>query len=331
MTALGRPLPLLAATLTVLVVGFAPRAFAQRAATEQALERLAEALSPQVEEGSLAPQGIGPVLLVAATPAFEETRAWFPAAALQTTLRSFGASHVRLCEACMSPRVRSESGRLELDSTLSLTEIARLDDELRGQGAPARSALWIEETPGGVAVRLVALSTGQVLFAGNFDGGQRERVRTSQVYNATLDVGRRLRGESLTHLMLDVGIFPGQHISLDVVEQFGATNNHMAGVTFSLFDPILGVGAAYYYVIRPAWNLTLGAQAILSVPTALVNLLPTDDGGTVELIDPMLTGVLVARMPIPKTSFALVAMASTNFTFTVGFTLTNASFLPFVP
>lgn len=327
MTCSGRPLSVLAA---ILVTVSAPVALAQRAVTEQGLERLEESLSPQVEEGSLMPQGIGPILLVGATPAFEETRAWFPAAALQTTIRVFGASSVRLCEACMSPRVRSEEGRLEHNTALSLPEIARIDRELRGQGAPARSALWLEETPGGVAVRIVAISNGQVLFAGNFDGAQRERVRTSQVYNATLELGRRLRGESLTHVLLDAAIFPGQHISLDVIEQFGSRNQHMAGLTFSLFDPVLGVGGAYYYVIQPAWNLTLGAQGILSVPTALVNLLPID-GEPVELIDPIFTGVLVARLPIPSTSFGLVAMVSTNLTFAAGITMTNISFLPFLP
>jgi hypothetical protein len=320
-------LPLVTALLVALC---APVALAQRGATEQALERLEESLAPQVEEGTLAPQGIGPIVLVGATPAFEETRAWFPVAALQTVTRVFGPSSVRLCEACMSPRVRSEAGRLEHDSTLSLPEIARVDRELRGKGAPARSAIWIDETSGGVAVRIVAIDNGQVLFAGNFDGAQRERVRTSQVYNATLELGRRLRGESLTHVILDAGLYPGQHISLDVIEQFGSRNQHMAGLTFSLFDPVVGVGGAYYYVIRPAWNLTLGVQGILSVPTALVNMLP-NDGEPGELIDPLLTGVLVARMPIPSTSFGVVAMLSTNLTFAVGISMTNISFLPFVP
>lgn len=327
MTPLGLSLRVLLASL---VLSSASVALAQRAQTEQALERVEESLTPQVEEGTLAPTGIGPILLVGAAPAFEETRAWFPTAALQTSLRVFGASAVRLCEACMSPRVRSESGRLEHDSTLSLPEIARLDRELRGKGAPARSALWIDETPGGVAVRLVAIDTGHVLFAGNFDGAQQERVRTSQLYNATLEVGRRLRGESLTHLILDAAVVPGQHLSLDVVEQFGARNEHMAGVTFSLFDPVVGIGGAYYYVIQPAWNLTIGAQALVSVPTALVNILP-NDGQPVELIDPLLTGVLVARLPIPSTSFGLVAMVSTNLTFAAGISMTNISFLPFLP
>lgn len=327
MTRAALSLRVFAASLVMLS---APAALAQRAATEQALERVEESLAPQVDEGSLSPDGVGPILLVGATPAFEETRAWFPAAALETAIRVFGASAVRLCEACMSPRVRSERGRLEHNTALSLPEIARVDRELRGKGAPARSALWLEETPGGVAVRLVSLDNGQVLFAGNFDGAQRERTRTTEVYNATLEVGRRLRGESLTHLLLDAAVVPGQHISLDVVEQFGARNEHMAGVTFSLFDPVAGVGGAYYYVIQPAWNLTIGAQAIVSMPTALVNALQSD-GDTVELIDPLLTGVLVARLPIPSTSFGLVAMVSTNLTFAAGITMSNIAFLPFLP
>ncbi len=318
-------------SLTLLLATLAaPAALAQRDATEQALERFEETLTPQVEDGTLAPQGIGPLLLVAATPAFEQTRAWFPAAALEAVTRVFGAGNVRLCEACMNPRVRSDGGSFEYNTSLTLPEIARTDRELRGQGVPARSAVWLEETPGGIAVRIVALDNAQVLFSGNFDGRQRERVSTNRAFNATLDLGRRLRGESLTHILVDAAVFPGQHFSLDVVEQFGESNEHLAGLTFSLTDPIAGIGGAYYYVIQPAWNLTLGAQAVMSVPTALVNLID-DSGGVSDPFDPLLTGVLVARMPIPSTNFGVVAMVSTNLTFAIGLTLMNISFLPVLP
>lgn len=321
---------LLGVLLPIVVAIAAGPSFAQRATTEQAFERFEEALRPMVDEGSLSPQGIGPILLVGATPAFEETRVWFPAAALESVLRLFGTGNVRVCEACMNPRVHVDNGRLEHNSILSLPEIARIDAELRGSGAPARSAIWLEETPGGIAVRLVALENAQVLFAGNFDGPQRERIRSSNLYNATLELGRRLRGESLTHIFIDAAVLPNQHISFDIAEQFGDSNKNLAGITFSLFDPLIGVGAVYYRVIPAAWNLTVGVQA--SVPTALTTILNQGNGPPpTGFLEPIVTGVLVARIPIPYTSFAVVGMVSTNLRLCIGITMMNVSFLPLLP
>jgi len=315
--------------LVVVTMG-AGAARAQRTETTSAFERFEEGMQPMVDEGSLSAAGVGPILLVGATPAFEQTRAWFPTAALESLIRLYGANNVRLCESCMSPRVHVDDGRMELSSALSLTEIARLDADLRGEGAPARTAVWIDETAGGIAVRIVSIENAHVLFAGNFDGVQRERTRTANLYNATLELGRRLRGDSLTHIFIDAAIVPNQHISLDIAEQFGDGNKNLAGITFSAIDPLVGVGVVYYRVIPAAWNLTIGAQGIVSVPTAVVLAFQQDFGGQ-QLFDPLFTGVLVARMPIPHTSFAVVAMVSSQFRLAIGITLLNTSFLPFVP
>jgi hypothetical protein len=299
---------------------------AQRASSSDGLERLAEAMRPSVETGALA--GVVPVIVVRATPAFEETRAWFPGAAVSTLVDVFGAGNLRACEACMSPRVHAEDGRLEHDSVdLTVEEIVGFDVALRGQAAPARAAVWLDETPGGVAVRVVSLQTSQILFAGNYDGALREQKRTGRNFTLTEDVERRLRGDSLTHLFIDAALYPGQHFSLDVVDQFGDRNLDLAGVTLSAFDPVLGFGAVYYRMIPEAFNLTLGAQVVASIPTAAAAGL----GLEADLLDPLLTGVLVVRWPIPSTSYGLLLAASTNGNVGLGVTLMNFGLLPVLP
>ncbi|MCP4500565.1 MAG: hypothetical protein GY822_11450 [Deltaproteobacteria bacterium] len=315
------------ACVALLFVGTS--ANAQRYATELGIERMEETLQPKVEEGSLSVQGIGPVLLVGATSAYEETRAWFPTAALESMIRVFGNGNVRACEACMNPMVRVEKQRLEYNTVLSLADIARLDAEMRGNGPPARAAVWLEETPAGVAIRIISIDNGQVLYAGNFDRLQKERERTAKSYNLSLDLGRRLRGESLTHIFIDFGLLPNQHWSADIVEQFGPYNLNLAGLTLSLIDPLGGMGLSYYRVIPQLWDLTLGVQAIVSLLTAAGYALSPDNPQ--DLIDPLLTGVLVARWPIPSTNFAVLATASTNFNFTIGVSMMNVSFMPFLP
>jgi len=302
-------------------------ALAQRTTTADAFERMKEALSPVVGNGAL--EGVLPVILVGATPAYEETRAWFPTAAVAALAEVFGAQNIRACEACMSPRLSIEDGRLEHNSvTVAIDEIVAIDSKARGAGAPARAAIWVEETPDGIAVRIISLENSQILFAKNLDGQLREEVRTGQNFSFSDDVARRIRGDSLTHVFIDAALYPGQHISLDVVDQFGDRNLDMAGVTFSAFDPVVGIGAVYYRVIPEAFNLTLGAQVVGSIPTIAASAI---SGEITDVLDPPITGVLVARMPIPQTSYAVLLTASTNGQFGVGVSLLNASFLPVLP
>jgi hypothetical protein len=311
-------------TMTMLL---ATTANAQRGSTSDALERMKEAMRAAVEEGFL--QGMVPVILVSAAPAYEDTRAWFPAAVVAATIEVFGQQNLRVCEACMNPRVSYANGRLEHNSTsVSTLEAVQLDTSSRGAAAPARVAMWVDETPGGVAVRVTSLETDLILFAGNFDGGQLEKKQTASNFSATADLERRLRGDSLTHIFIDAAVYPGQHFSVDVVDQFGDRNLNLAGLTVSAWDPLIGVGAAYYRVIPEAFNLTVGAKVIASIPTIAVNAISDQNN---QLIDPPLTGVLVVRWPIFDTNYAILGTASTNGRVGLGITLMNFSFLPVLP
>lgn len=301
-------------------------AHAQRGESSEALERLRDVLEPVVQDGVLA--GVSPILVVSARPAFESTRSWFPTAAVVALGDAVGRANLRACEACMNPRATMREGAFVYASgTLSLAEIVAIDTDMRGAAAPAMAAAWIDETDGGIAVRIISLTTGRILFAENLDGQLTSRVRSARTFRFTDDLERRLRGESLTHVALDIGLLPGQHISLDVLDQFGERNLDLAGISVSVVDPFFGVGGAYYRVIPEAFNLTVGAQALVAIPTAAGNAL----GFEGDLIDPLLTGVLVARWPIPNSGFGVLATASTNGTLTIGVSLLNVSFLPVLP
>ncbi len=299
---------------------------AQRAETSEALERLRDVLEPVVQDGILT--GVSPIIVVSARPAFESTRAWFPTAAVVALGDAVGRANLRACEACMNPRASMRDGAFVYASgTLSLAEIVAIDTDMRGAAAPAMAAAWIDETDGGVSLRIISLSTGRILFAENLDGQLKARERTARTFRFTDDMERRLRGESLTHVAIDIGLLPGQHVSLDILDQFGDRNLDLAGVSVSAVDPFLGVGGAYYRVIPEAFNLTVGAQALVAIPTAAGNALGLEG----ELIDPLLTGVLVVRWPIPNSGFGVLATASTNGTLTLGVSLLNVSFLPVLP
>lgn len=316
-------------TTTIVAFGallLSTAAQAQRAETSEALERLRDVLEPVVQDGILT--GVSPIIVVSARPAFETTRSWFPTAAVVALGDAVGRANLRACEACMNPRATMREGAFVYASgTLSLAEIVAIDADMRGVAAPAMAAAWVDETDGGVSVRIISLSTGRILFAENLDGQLQARQRTARTFRFTDDQERRLRGESLTHVAIDIGLLPGQHVSMDILDQFGDRNLDLAGVSLSAVDPFLGVGGAYYRVIPEAFNLTIGVQALVAVPTAASNALGLEG----ELIDPLLTGVLVARWPIPHSGFGVLATASTNGTLTIGVSLLNISLLPVLP
>jgi hypothetical protein len=315
--------------VAVVLLALAGVARAQTANTRESLSRLEETLTIRLEDGGLALKELTPAMVVSLQPALEETRAWYPTAALASLVRVFGAGGLRACEACMAPRLYVEGGRVEQVSTgLGAAEVVRLDETARGGAAPARTAVWLDETPQGVSLRIVDLGTSRILLAENFDPALAEPARTRRSFTLARELDRRARGDSLTHTFLDVALYPGQHVSLDWAEQWGDTNANLSGLTLSLFDPVLGVGASYFRVVPAALNITVGAKAMLSVPTAIVRGLAQDAG---DIIDPMLTAVFMARVPLFSSNYALTVSASTNGRVGVGFSLMNTSLLPFLP
>ncbi len=305
-------------------------ALAQRDTTREALSRLEASLSVRATEGGVLPtKDLLPVIIVSTQPRFEETRAWYPTQAIATLVRVFGPASVRLCEACMAPRLQVESGRVEQSSVgLDVPEIVRFDEGVRGKSQPARAAIWLDETVRGVSLRIVDLRNSRVVLAENFDDARTDAEALKRNVWALKEEERRARGDALTHTFIDVAFLPSQHISLDWCEQWGDTNANLAGVSISVLDPILGLGGSYYRVIPEAFNLTVGAQVHVSLITALGRAVSPD---LQSLIDPLFTATLVVRWPIFKTNFGLVVTLSTNGKVALGISLLNVSLLPVLP
>jgi hypothetical protein len=318
-----------AALLGALLIPALPAsALAADENTRESLLRLEETLSMRLEDGGLSRKELTPAIVVSLDPAFEQSRAWYPTAALATLARVFGAGGLRACEACMAPRLYIEEGRVEqVTTSVGAAEIVRLDESGRGGAAPARAAVWLDETPQGVSLRIIELGTSRIILAENFDPALAEAARTRRNFTMARELDRRARGDSLTHTFLDLAMYPGQHLSIDWSEQWGDTNANLSGLSLSLFDPVLGIGAAYYRVVPKALNITIGAKLLMSLPTAVVRVFADD----VDIIDPLLTAALVARVPIASSNYAITLIVSTNGQFGIGFSLMNTTLLPFLP
>ncbi len=315
--------------LLVAALGLcAPVAMAGPEATQDALDRMDEVLELRIDDGRIPMRETTPVLLVSARPLYEESAPWFATRVAQILQERFGSASLRICEACMVPRAWVEDGHMTYQTgPIGLDEVVRLDDQARGQAEPARAAVWVDEWQGGVSVRIVDLRTGRVIYAQNVDPYLVEYKNTRRMYTFAEEYERRARGESVTQAFVDMAVYPGQHISLDFCDQWGKRNSSLTGVTFSILDPVLGVGPAHYQRTE-LFNTLVGAQVVISVPTALVASLGDDTG---DVIDPLLTVVGVVRVPFGRSNYGAVATVSTNGAVGLGVSLMNIRLLPVIP
>ena len=301
---------------------------AERVTTRDALDRLEEILEMRQEDGLLDPGDVVPTILVSARPRYEESKGWYATRVLTTLTRAFGSGSVRACEACMRPRLRAEDGRLEQTTgPVSLDEIVRLDDRYRGAAARAKSAVWIDETQSGVSIRVADLRSGRVSFAQNVDPSLLEYRGSARTFRLSAELERRTRGESLTHAFFDAAIYPGQHISIEWADQWGESNSNLSGFVLGMFDPVLGVGGSYHRILQTL-HISVGGELMLSIPTAIASSQTDED---VELIDPLLTGVFVMRLPFGHSNYGALLTASTNGEVGIGISLLNTSLIPVLP
>jgi hypothetical protein len=279
-----------------------------------------------VDDGRLSVEHVMPAILVSAEPRYEASLDWFAVRVIEVLQSALGTG-LRLCEACMAPRAFVEEGVLTYQTgAVALDEVIRLDDRSRGSAPPARSAIWVEETQFGIAVRIVDLRTARVLFAQNIDPFLVEDQNSRRNYTLSEELERRSQGKSITQSFLDLALYPGQHISIDMTEQWGPTNKNLSGVTLSMIDPVLGVGAVHYRCIDLV-NILVGAKLILSLPTAVGRSFDDD----IEVIDPLISAVAVVRVPFGRANYGVVATLSTNGTIGLGISLMNIRFLPVIP
>ena len=322
---------LLRLAIVAALLGLAlPRAaLAQRESTRASLSRVEELMDMRLEDSGSTAKDLSPAIVVSVRPAFEETRAWYPNAALSSLVRVFGSSSLRSCEACMAPRTYVQDGHVEqITSDLSIDEIVLLDERYRKNAPPARTAIWLDETADGVSLRVVDLRNARILVADNFDPMMVERARTHMTTSLTRELERRVRGDAIAHTFVDIAMYPGQHLSLDWAEQWGDTNANMSGLSMSLFDPFLGIGGTYVRAVPSARNMLVGGKVLMSIPTAAVSSVT---GENTQVIDPLLTGVFVVRYPIARSNYGICFTASTNGRVGVGISLLNSSILPFLP
>ncbi len=302
-------------------------AHADSSLTRDALDRLEELIELRVQDGRLDPQDVAPAILVSAEPRYRGSADWYTTRVISLLDNRFGDGNLRLCEACMAPRAWVTDGALTYQTgPIGLDEVARLDEQSRGDSPPARTAIWVDENAQGVSIRIVDIASARVVYARNVDPMMIEDSRTKRSHALAAELERRARGDSITQAFVDLGLYPGQHISIDWTEQWGPTNHNLSGITLSAYDPVVGLGASHYRALK-FFDILVGGKLIVSLPTAVARAF--DDVG--DVIDPMITLVAVTRVPFGRSNYGAVLSVSTNGEVALGISLMNISLLPVLP
>ena len=88
------------------------------------------------------------------------------------------------------------------------------------------------------------------------------------------------QGEVRPQAFVDVAVYPGQHLSVDIDDQFGQTNANLAGVTLSLFDPVIGIGGNYHRVTQ-LYNISATFSISYSLIQSDTNAIANDATGSI--------------------------------------------------
>ena len=309
--------------LTVGLVAWPRSAQALLAQTASDLDKLQDTLTHRLETEPGLRARVTPMLLATPIHHWVESRDDFQAAAIRTIKAALpGTNDVIMCADCDTWRldVRPGQGLVIDNGELSLAELGRLSKDPRYGGA--RSLALVRETPAGVECEIIALADGRILFSTIADSTARlTDIEPYLHFDAERD--RRLRGEALSYVFVNLGLYPHGLAQLEYVEQWGDRNQHITGVGLSLYNPTLSLGIVYHYMLPWSRRFHVSAAAYLPLQNAAESVTGKGDASTTFVAQAM------AQYAFAN-SYAVFASISTEGNLSVGLNFYNPLFLPFL-
>lgn len=296
-----------------------PSASALFARTQSDLRAVSDRLAyefPPVQRASVTPVLVAP-------PQFywEESKKDFSAAMMETLARVFpNTGDLIVCAECYTSRVYvSHDNRMVIQNgELSLPDLARLRQEKAY--ASAKSLLVTRETPAGIEIRMVAIDDGRILYTGLADSSQ-SLDRVERPMRLAREMDRRQRGESLSYINFDLGLYPKALVQLKFLEQWGSHNQHLSGLAISAFNPAGAIGVTYQYMVPSNRRMT----AELTGYYGLKGLFDSSSSS----IGSALSGQIAGHYAISG-SYGVFIAASTEGVLSAGFSLLNPVLFPFL-
>lgn len=307
--------------MVVIVAMLPSRAQALLPQTQKDLQVAEDRLRYELERAPELASEMTPILIVPPQSHWEESKADFAASVMDMLGRAFPSKGALIpCADCRQNRtyVSRDNRTVIQNGELSLADLAFLRTHPGYE--QARSLLVTRETPSGIELRWISIEDGRILFLALADASQtlsdaHRPLRLAQ------ETERRKRGEALSYVFMDIGVYPGGLAQLKWLEQWGSRNQHLSGLAIGLYNPTGAIGGAYHYMLpgrRQTMIALTGYYKLAGVFTA-----DSKDSGA------NLVGQAMLQHAISG-SYGVFVSADTSGTVRVGFSLLNPVLLPFL-
>ena len=306
--------------LTLVACAVPGRAFALLPQTHSDLAVLLDILKTRLDRDEWLRRNVLPTLLATPQHYWQESSTDFEASALNTLKMAFKEpTDIIPCVECDAWRleVKDNQSLVINNGELSLAELGAIKQNARY--GKARSLTTITETPAGVEIRIVSLLDGRILLHALANGN--ETLDTVRPYgNFAAEKERRLRGESLAYVFLNLGLWPQGRFQTEFLEQWGDRNQHISGLGLSLYNPTFALGFVYHYMFPRTRRL----HASGSIYYPLQNIVSSQQNAVDQVV---VLGMLQYSF---ANSYGVFGSIDSKGIFSLGFNFYNPLFLPFV-
>jgi hypothetical protein len=303
---------------------FTETALALLGQTNSDLAILEDTLRSRIEDEKDFKKSVFPLLLATPLHHWAESKADF-AASVTKVLTDVGteADAVIACTDCDTWRLNvASNNQLQINNgELTLTELSYL--RKMPKYGEARAVAMVRETPSGVEMKVISIEDGRILFYTLADSSKSLDAQTPYL-NYARERDRRLNGEALSYVFVNIGVYPQGLFQLEFVEQWGDRNQHISGIGLSLVNPVFSIGAVYHYMFPNIKRMH--ATGALYYP--LQNALADAAGQNENLADSFVVQAMIQYAF--ANSYAVFAAVSSEGSLSAGFSFYNPLFLPFL-
>ena len=126
------------------------------------------------------------------------------------------------------------------------------------------AVIIIRETASGIEAKIINISQGHLLFSKLADQAK-NLDQTIRPLNLAREQERREKGQALTYVFIDWGLYPNALFQVEFLEQWGPRNQHLSGFTMSFVEPVGSIGGTYHYLMPGNRKLNLGASLFITL------------------------------------------------------------------
>ncbi|SMF71120.1 hypothetical protein [Pseudobacteriovorax antillogorgiicola] len=254
------------------------------------------------DDGLIRDIDVAPVVLVSVMDGQDRASDALSNQTYSTASKIFGRQLMD-CQECLRPEVRPGKGLYYRYGFISLDDVRNIYE---GKELQPRSALWVAYADGSLSYRLVSLKTGRVIYSDTIQEDLDWNSRSIRNFTKSRMKERYGRQDAIYHHTWEMGLYPNFNLSYNFLNQWGENNDQLSGLTISVINPTLAIGAAYYKVLDLDNAPIVGAKLLVKIPEALASESGESSSGSSLVVQ------AIAKHPFPGNWGGLSGMVTVD-------------------